>query len=291
MAVPELEPPLAFFEGLFGCRLLDEREESTDGVRRVTLAIPGTDLRWELIAPTGAGSTIQDFLDSPQGPGIHHAAFDVSDVSAAVDALRAAGVEPVEANGSRAVIDADHGRGLSFVLHGPRTPRPSGAVAAETVADDGTLGVIGVDHVCHACPDRDELGGWYERLFGMRETHRTPDGKHEDLADLVLDVPGGQMRWEVLQPVGDASFVERFLDRRGPSVHHVAFQVADWERAMAACAKHGVEPFDESSGETNGAAWRDAFIHPKQTGGVLIQLFWEACPDAWVASDKVPSRR
>ena len=292
MAVPEIEPRLEFFEGLFGLRRLDDHEDRADGVRRVTLAIPGADLRWELLAPLGPGSAIQDFLDSPRGPGIHHAAFDIPEVRGAIEALRAAGLEPAEADEQHVVIGADGGRGLRFLLRAPGACAASGGVATAEPpsADERTLGVIGIDHVCHASPDRDALGGWYERTFGMRETHRTPDGEHEDLADLVLAVPGGQMRWEVLQPVGEGSFVERFLSTRGPSVHHVAFEVGDWERAMAACERHGVEPFDHHSGETRGAAWHDAFIHPKLTGGVLLQLFWEAERDAWVASDKVPSR-
>lgn len=296
MAVPELEPRLPFFEQLLGFRVIADRDHPEDGTRRVRLAIPGTDLRWELLAPLGPSSQLHDFLDSTRGPGIHHATFDVPDIAEAARTLRAAGIEPATEDEHNVAIGEQGGHGLRFMLRGPEAARSGAAgedAAAAAMSGDaeGTLGVIGVDHVCHACPDRDALGGWYERLFGMRETHRTPDGQHDDLADLVLAVPGEQMRWEVLQPVGDGSFVERFLERRGPSVHHVAFEVADWARAMAACERLEVPTFDESQGETDGAAWRDAFIHPKHTGGVLMQLFWEARPDAWVASDKVPSGR
>ena len=185
------------------------------------------------------------------------------------------------------------GHGLTFRLGSAETVAACGDVEPATAGagDAPTLGIIGIDHVCHAFRDRDELGGWYARVFGMRETHRTPPGEHEDLADLVMDTPGGQMRWEVLQPVGERSFVQRFLDGRGPSVHHVAFEVGDWDEAVAACEHHGLAFFDESNGVTEGARWRDAFIHPRDTGGVLVQCFWEERPGAWVASDKVPSGR
>lgn len=89
-------------------------------------------------------------------------------------------------------------------------------------------------------------------------------------------------------PRGEESFIERFLDRSGPAAHHVTMEVADWDAAMAACEHHHVEPFDSNEGATDGAAWRDTFLHPKQTGGVLVQLFWEERPGVWVRSDKIP---
>jgi methylmalonyl-CoA epimerase len=290
--VPELVPQRELLEGLFGFRLEREWEDEATDSARVILAVPGRGgLRWELLAPRGAESELQPFLDGPHGPGIHHVSMEVADITAAAGELRAAGVEPratTAGSAPRLDVPADaDGRGLAFHLHAAGAFAPP--LAVEEAPDAGTLGVIGIDHVCHVTPDRDELGGWYARLFGMRETHRTPPGQHDDLADLVMDVPGGQMRWEVLQPVGEGSFVQRFLDRRGPSVHHIAFEVADWARALAACERHGLSPFDESTGETDGAAYRDVFLHPRETGGVLVQLFWEETRGAWVASDKVPS--
>jgi 4-hydroxyphenylpyruvate dioxygenase-like putative hemolysin len=83
-------------------------------------------------------------------------------------------------------------------------------------------------------------------------------------------------------PAGQDSFVARFLERRGPSIHHVTFEVADWERAVAACARHDVTLFGERTGETRGVTWREAFIHPRDTGGLLVQFFWQAEPGVWI---------
>ena len=141
--------------------------------------------------------------------------------------------------------------------------------------------------MCHAYRDRDELRDWYERTFGMRQIWRTPDGAHADFADLVLEIPGQPLVGEVIMPVGEASFIRRFLDARGPALHHVAFRVGDWERAMAACAMHEVRTIEFNEGTTDGARWCDAFIHPRDTGGVLTQLFWEEQPGVWIRSDKV----
>jgi methylmalonyl-CoA/ethylmalonyl-CoA epimerase len=120
----------------------------------------------------------------------------------------------------------------------------------------------------------------------MREIWRTPENEHPDMADLVLEIPGQETFWEIIQPVGEESFIERFLERRGPSIHHVTFQVSDWDRAVSACEQHKAPLFDENSGVTDGARWRDAFIHPRHTGGMLVQLFWEESPGVWIRSDK-----
>lgn len=89
-------------------------------------------------------------------------------------------------------------------------------------------------------------------------------------------------------PRGEDSFIERFWDKNGAAAHHVTFEVADFDKALEACSYHDTPTFGENEGSTDGAAWRDTFIHPKHTGGVLVQLFWEERPGVWVRSDKIP---
>ncbi|MCH7961183.1 MAG: VOC family protein, partial [Planctomycetes bacterium] len=91
-----------------------------------------------------------------------------------------------------------------------------------------------------------------------------------------------QMRWELIEPQGEDSFVARFIEARGPSIHHVTFEVGDWKRAIAACAHHGVPIFGAREGETDGGTWREAFIHPRHTGGFLAQFFWQERPGLWI---------
>jgi methylmalonyl-CoA/ethylmalonyl-CoA epimerase len=157
---------------------------------------------------------------------------------------------------------------------------------ADAFEDDGehTLGIKAVNHLAHAHADRDELAGWYHRVFGMQEVYRTPDeaGVTSGFRTVVLDTPTRQLRFEVIAPAGPESFIQRFLEHRGPSMHHVTFEVESWERAVAACAHHGVKIFGERGGETNGVPWREAFIHPRDTGGMLVQFFWQAEPGVWI---------
>lgn len=295
--VPDLERQVALLEALFGFTTT-ERWQDHDA-RGARLAVPGkSGIAWEVLQPAGERSALQPFLDGPTGPGVHHVALEVPDTPATKDALRKLGIAFTSHEDGR--IDATieprkRGEGLvfRFVPTGAEAPCRHAGTTIQTpaLATAGAphLGIVAVDHLCHAYRDRDELARWYERVLGMREVWRTPDGEHEDLADCVLEVPGGQLAWEIIQPVGDESFIRRFLDTRGPAPHHVTFQVADWDAAAAACEHHGIPTFDENHGETDGAHWRDAFIHPKHTGGMLVQLFWEERPGVWVRSDKVPS--
>ena len=152
---------------------------------------------------------------------------------------------------------------------------------AVTVSFDGFKAL---NHLSHGYSSRDELGDWYERLFGMRTIHRSEaDGSETGFRTRVLEhEPTRQLRFEMIEPASGASFIQRFLERRGPGMHHVTFEVHDWDRAVSACAHHNIPIFGEQSDSTDGVPWREAFIHPRYTGGVLVQFFWQAEPGAWV---------
>jgi catechol 2,3-dioxygenase-like lactoylglutathione lyase family enzyme len=178
------------------------------------------------------------------------------------------------------------GNGFLFQLFaGPAWHR------SEPFVDDRehTLGIIAVNHLSHAHPSRDELGSWYERVFGMETFHRSPasvEGGNgvagPGFATQVLETSTRQLRMEILEPAGPESFVQQFIDQRGPAMHHIAFEVGDWDRAIEACLHREVPIFGERGGETNGVPWREAFIHPRYTGGVLAQFFWQAEPNVWI---------
>ena len=295
---PELEPQVALLEGLFGFRRTRSWDNPAEGCRGVRLALPGNPGHtWEVLAPAGERSAVGEFLDAQGGrPGLHHVAAEVPDLAAVRAELEALGVKPA-AGGAGDWLEAslsppERGPGVLFRLRGPGGLALCGdgpaVPAAAAPPDAPSLGVTALDHVCQAYPDRDELARWYERLAGFVQVWRTPEDEHPDMADLVLNIPGSTICWEVIMPRGEDSFIERFWDRNGAAAHHVTFEVADWDRALAACAHHEVPTFGENEGSTDGAAWRDTFIHPKHTGGVLVQLFWEERPGVWVRSDKIP---
>jgi catechol 2,3-dioxygenase-like lactoylglutathione lyase family enzyme len=291
---PELEPQVELLTGLFGFRPVRSWDSPAEGCRGVRLAIPGSwGHAWEVLAPSGDGA-VMAYLDSHGGrAGLHHVAAEVPDLAAARAELESRGIK---ATGERwleaSLSPPEHGPGVLFRLRGPgdlgMCGDENGAPITDEPPDAPSLGIVGLDHVCQAFPDRDELARWYADLAGFVQVWRTPEDEHPDMADLVLNIPGSSICWEVIMPRGEDSFIERFWNRNGAAAHHVTFEVADWEQAMAACRHHDTPTFGENEGSTDGAAWRDAFIHPKHTGGVLVQLFWEERPGVWVRSDKIP---
>lgn len=297
--VPDLEKQVRLLEGLFGLRTIQRWSHDAEGSAGARLAIPGSwGHHWEVLSPTSADSPYQAFLDDKGGrPGLHHVALEVPDLESVATELDQLGIK-VTSGVPQEWLEAslsppEHGPGFLFRIRGPGKGAMCGddgrvSSAGTHGSEEPSLGIVGIDHVCQAFPDRDVLARWYEDLAGFVEVWRTPDDEHPDMADLVLNVPGSSICWEVIMPRGEESFIERFWDRNGAQVHHVTFEVADWDAAMAACDHHGVEPFDSNEGTTDGAAWRDTFIHPKLTGGVLVQLFWEERPGVWVRSDKIP---
>lgn len=302
--VAELDPQVERLEKVFGLRRTDRFEDASQRCRGARLEVPGrSGIAWEVLAPADGSSPLQEFLDGPCGPGLHHIAVEVPDPDAARRGLTELGIEARAVGaGEEGCIEAspapkDGATGLRFRFFPPRRGARCGGAAAGSparAAESGRgegLGIVAVDHVCQAYRSRDDLARWYERVFGMREIYRTPDGEHPDLADLVMEIPGRQMRWEIIQPEGEGSFIERFLDTRGAAAHHVTLEVSDFDRALARLEAHEVRTFGGNEGVTDGARWRDAFVHPKQTGGILVQLFWEEKPDVWVRSDKIPSPR
>ncbi|MFD7668578.1 VOC family protein [Streptomyces sp. NPDC059788] len=301
VATPDLEGQAALLEGLFGFERTHTFDDPATKARCVRLGVPGAPGQyWLLLSPPDPNTALGRWLDDRGGrPGLHHVGAEVPDLEAALAEVRHRGLEIADSvPGSWAEVSLSppaHGPGVLWRLYGPgaaAVPDDAAAPAApRSAADAPTLGIRGIDHLCQAFPDRDALAAWYTDLAGFVEVWRTPEGAAPDMADLVLNVPGSSICWEVITGRGDDSFVDRFLQRSGPAAHHVTFEVADWENALAACSAHGVPTFGEEEGVTDGAAWKHTFIHPKHAGGVLVQLFWEQRPGVWVRSDKIAPLR
>jgi methylmalonyl-CoA/ethylmalonyl-CoA epimerase len=290
-AVPELGPQIELLESLFGFRANEPNLQGARDMLSVKLAVPGSsDIDWELVAPATPDSFLNRFLNGSAGPGLHHVQCWVPDVGEAQRELRSMGFEPwsdrepEEPDGEWYEVflhPRQSGMGFLFQFRGeaterqhPRPPPPR--------FEEHTLGIVAINHLSHAFHDRVALAQWYEQVFGMERFYSSPAGDDRAFTTEVLETPTRQMRWEVLEPQGEGSFVQRFLDRRGPGMHHVTFEVGDWERALDACAYHGIPVFGAREGETGGSVWREAFIHPRHTGGMLVQLFWQERPEVWI---------
>ncbi len=132
-----------------------------------------------------------------------------------------------------------------------------------------SLGITKLDHVAVAVWKVDEQLPFLTELFGMKVVGHF-ETEEERYAGVTLDVPGGNTQWEVVEPTSDDSFLARFLKERGPGLHHVTFQVEDVEKAAEVLRARGIEPF---GGVRVLPTWKELFIHPRDSGGILIQLY------------------
>jgi methylmalonyl-CoA epimerase len=126
----------------------------------------------------------------------------------------------------------------------------------------------GIHHLGVAVEDLDSALSTYERLFGARLEHReTMTDQGVEAASLRI----GADRVELLAALGADTPVGRFLAKRGPGLHHVAYQVADIEATLATLRAAGVRLIDEAP-RAGIRGSRVAFLHPAASGGVLTEL-------------------
>ncbi len=125
-----------------------------------------------------------------------------------------------------------------------------------------------IDHVGVAVTDLDAAIALYEDRFAMTLVHR--ETVHEQGVEAVLlDV--GENHVELLAPLGDDTPVGKFLAKKGPGLHHVAYQVTDIESALTELRNGGLRLIDETP-RTGIRSSRVAFLHPASTGGVLTEI-------------------
>lgn len=129
-----------------------------------------------------------------------------------------------------------------------------------------------IDHVGIAVADLDRALLLYRDLLGL-ELVGVEEVPREKLrvAMLKLDRAGTAGLVELLEPLDPDSNIGRFLAKRGPGLHHVAFRATDIDRALAACREQGLRPLNETP--LPGAhGKRVVFLHPQDTGGVLVEI-------------------
>jgi len=125
-----------------------------------------------------------------------------------------------------------------------------------------------IDHVGIAVEDIDSALPLYRTAFGMELVHRETVAE-QGVDAALLDVGDGHV--ELLQPLGPETAVGKFLARRGPGLHHVAYRVDDIDAALAALAAAGLRLIDETP-RIGIRGSRVAFLHPASTGGVLTEI-------------------
>ena len=141
--------------------------------------------------------------------------------------------------------------------------------AAGRLAD---IGLLGVDHVGIAVPDLDVAIAWYAEHLGLEATHtevNESQGVREAMLHARDDRTGAAV--QLLAPLDETSTIATFIDRNGPGLQQVAYRVADVEAAAAALRADGLRLlYDEPRRGTANS--RVNFVHPRDAGGVLVEL-------------------
>jgi methylmalonyl-CoA epimerase len=125
-----------------------------------------------------------------------------------------------------------------------------------------------VDHIGVAVEDLDASLELYERDYGMKLVHRETVTE-QGVEAVLLDV--GENHIELLAPTGPDTPVGKFLAKKGPGMHHVAYQVEDIEATLAALKSAGLRLIDETP-RTGIRNSRVAFLHPATAGGLLTEI-------------------
>ena len=128
--------------------------------------------------------------------------------------------------------------------------------------------VLRINHIGLATPDTEDALRFFSMGLGLAP------GPAEDVngdAVRVSFLPVGESRVELLEPLGDVGPVQRFLETRGPGIHHICLEVDDLAGMLTQLRAQGVRLIDEAP-RAGAHGSLVAFVHPKSAGGVLIEL-------------------
>ena len=125
-----------------------------------------------------------------------------------------------------------------------------------------------IDHIGVAVDDLDAAIALHEQTYAMTLAHRETVTE-QGVEAVLFDV--GENHVELLRPLAEDTPIGKFLAGRGPGLHHVAYQVADIEAALAALKESGARLIDETP-RTGIRSSRVAFLHPAASGGVLTEI-------------------
>ena len=126
-----------------------------------------------------------------------------------------------------------------------------------------------IDHIAIAVQDLNQSLGFWEHALGLHvhEVRNVP----EQAVDIAF-LPVGASEVELVKPVTADSGIAKWMAKRGPGIHHICFEVDDIRQTLADLSAQGKELIDQEPRiSADGKLY--AFVHPKSTGGVLVELY------------------
>jgi methylmalonyl-CoA/ethylmalonyl-CoA epimerase len=123
-----------------------------------------------------------------------------------------------------------------------------------------------IAHVGIAVADLETALAFYRDILGLK-----PHAPEQVDGATIVGLPFGDSEVELLAPVKPDSPIGKFLAKRGPGIHHICYRVSDLDAALEACRSAGYRLIDEVPRRGAGGR-RIAFLHPKSTAGILLEL-------------------
>ena len=129
---------------------------------------------------------------------------------------------------------------------------------------------ICIDHVGLAVPDLDEAIKFHSEVFGWRELHREVN-EEQGVAEAMMAVGDSTSCIQLLAPLNEQSTIAKFIDKNGVGIQQMAYRVKDLDDVSEKLRERGLRLLYPEP-RTGTAGSRIQFIHPKDAGGVLVEL-------------------
>ncbi|MBC8215328.1 MAG: methylmalonyl-CoA epimerase [Candidatus Marinimicrobia bacterium] len=128
--------------------------------------------------------------------------------------------------------------------------------------------ILGIEHIGIAVKDLKKRAPFWEHILGLSH-QRNENVAEQGVSTTIYDTNNSKV--ELLQPTNEGSPVEKFIANRGEGLHHLCFEVDDIELAVTELKNAGIELINETP-RVGVEGYRVVFVHPKSTGGVLVEL-------------------
>lgn len=286
IAVASIDQALEFFLELFPARSGRSKSDGYDGQFRWCNFSIGR-FKIELIESARPGSFVERFL-ARRGEGFHHLSLKVDDLETLERRFQRDGLRVVDR------FDKGGGSRTSF-LH-PQSAfgtliqfwQTSSSAELDEPSWGGTVAKDGVrwqvDHLSLAVHALEPALRFFQVHFGGStevSPHEGYDGTFRVAKMRLRDY-----RLELMEPARPGGFLDRFLARRGPGLHHLSIDVEDLDAVLAPFERRGVRIVDRLD---LAPGWRTAFLHPRSAFGTLIQ-FWQTPLEHWSRELEEPPR-
>ena len=128
--------------------------------------------------------------------------------------------------------------------------------------------ILGIEHIGIAVDDLNEASSFWGNVLNILHTH-TEEVQSEKVITKIYDTNKGKI--ELLSPLSTNSVIEKFINKKGSGIHHVCLEVDDVNDAIIALKKEKITLINDKP-KIGAEGFKIVFIHPKSTGGVLVEL-------------------